>query len=123
MPYIVSHIFPPKRVSIHVTDPEDSLADEWGGDCDLYNCCGPTEVTIVNTTHLHVPGQGISIGRPVPNTSVYILDENENPVAIGEPGLMWAGGKCVSRGYLNLPHETAKKYKLDKFRGDGYVVA
>ena len=55
----------------------------------------------------------------MPNTSVYILDENENPVPIGEPGLMWAGGKCVSRGYLNLPRETAKSYKLDKFRGDG----
>lgn len=118
MPFVVCSINP-HLIPFHVTHILHRLADEWGQDCDLYNCCGPTEVTIVNTTHLHLPGNCISIGRPVPNTSVYILDENENPVPIGEPGLMWAGGKCVSRGYLNLPRETAKSFKLDKFRGDG----
>lgn len=68
--------------------------------------------------HRHVLGQQVSIGRPVPNTSVYILDEDEKPVSIGEPGVMWAGGKCVSRGYLNLPGVTTQKFKHDIFRND-----
>jgi non-ribosomal peptide synthetase component F len=74
----------------------------------------------VNTMHVHQPGHDMSIGRPVPNTDVYILDENENPLPIGSIGLMWAGGRCVSRGYLNLPEETSKKFKLNKFVNDGY---
>jgi non-ribosomal peptide synthetase component F len=96
------------------------LADEWAKTATFYNCCGPTEVTIVNTMQKHEPGLEVSIGRPVPNTNVYILDENENPVPIGSTGVMWAGGYCVSRGYVNLPELTSKKYKFDKFVNDGY---
>lgn len=69
----------------------------------------------------HFPGQTISIGSPVPNTNVYILDENENPLPIGSIGVMWAGGLCVSRGYLNLPEKTTERYRVDKFVDDGYV--
>ncbi|OBT67569.1 hypothetical protein VE03_03817 [Pseudogymnoascus sp. 23342-1-I1] len=99
-----------------------SLADEWAKDATLYHCCGPTEVTIVNTMHVHQPGHDLSIGRPVPNTDVYILDENEQPLPIGSVGLMWAGGRCVSRGYLNLPEETSVKFKLNKFVNDGSLM-
>jgi non-ribosomal peptide synthetase component F len=70
--------------------------------------------------HNHQLGLALSIGRPVPNTYVYILDQDENPIPIGKVGLMWASGNCVSRGYVNLPELTARKYKLDKFRNDGY---
>ena len=69
--------------------------------------------------HKHTSGGYLSIGKPVPNTNVYILDENENPVAIGQTGLMWVGGAAVSRGYLNLPDLTSKRYKHDKFVNDG----
>ncbi|CAG8954990.1 hypothetical protein HYFRA_00008679 [Hymenoscyphus fraxineus] len=91
-----------------------ALADDWAEQAEFYNCCGPTEVTIVNTMHKHSRGSELSIGKPVPNTSVYILDENENPVSIGGTGLMWVGGAAVSRGYLNLPELTSTRYKLDK---------
>jgi len=70
--------------------------------------------------HIHHQGHDLSIGRPVPNTTVYILDEDENPLPIGSIGLMWAGGCCVSRGYLNLPEETSKKFRFDNFANDGY---
>ncbi|KFY66362.1 hypothetical protein V496_02104 [Pseudogymnoascus sp. VKM F-4515 (FW-2607)] len=99
-----------------------SLADEWAKEATLYHCCGPTEVTIVNTMHVHQPGHDLSIGRPVPNTDVYILDDNENPLPIGSVGRMWAGGLCVSRGYLNLPEETSQKFKLNKFVNDGSLM-
>lgn len=68
---------------------------------------------------LHRTGGNLSIGRPVPNTNVYVLDENENPVPIGQTGLMWVGGAAVSRGYVNLPELTSTRYKHDKFLNTG----
>ena len=99
-----------------------SLADEWAADTTYYNICGPTEITILNSAHLHTPGKFLTIGTPLPNTTAYILDEDENPVAIGEKGSMWVGGAGVTRGYINLPELTAKRYKRDKFRDDGSMM-
>lgn len=97
----------------------DAVAELWAPRVNFYNICGPTEITILNTAHLHKPGKTLSIGTPNPNTNVYVLDDDENPVKIGEPGTMWVGGKGVSRGYVNLPELTATRYKPDKFTKDG----
>jgi non-ribosomal peptide synthetase component F len=70
--------------------------------------------------HKHKSGGQLSIGKPVANTNVYILDENERPVSIGQMGLMWVGGAGVSSGYLNLTELTSTRYKHDKFVNDGY---
>ncbi|KAF7365784.1 Nonribosomal peptide synthetase 12 [Mycena venus] len=99
-----------------------ATADSWAEHARFYNCCGPTEVTIVNTMHLHSPGQSLSIGSPTPNNNVYVLDEMMNPTPIGVPGIMWAGGKCVTRGYLNLPDKTNDRYKVDPFVNDGSLM-
>ena len=69
--------------------------------------------------HKHSSSKDLTIGKPVPNTNVYVLNEEENPVAIGSTGLMWVGGAAVSKGYLNLPELTSVRYKLDKFANDG----
>ncbi|CRK17808.1 hypothetical protein BN1723_017577, partial [Verticillium longisporum] len=98
------------------------LADTWATHGRYYNCCGPTETTIVNTMHAHVPGQPLSIGRPTPNNNVYLLDEDGTPVGVGEAGIMWAGGLGVSRGYVKLPEKTAEKYKRDPFVNDGSMM-
>ncbi|KAL2755315.1 hypothetical protein ACRALDRAFT_1076991 [Sodiomyces alcalophilus JCM 7366] len=98
------------------------LADTWATHGTYYNCCGPTETTIVNTMHPHTPGQPLSIGKPTPNNNVYILDEDGRPVAVGEPGVMWAGGLGVSRGYVKLPEKTAERYLPDPFRNDGCMM-
>lgn len=95
------------------------LADLWATHSTYYNCCGPTETTIVNTMHKHVPRAPLSIGAPTPNNSVYILDDDLEPVAMGSPGVMWAGGLGVSRGYVGLPERTAERYLSDKFARDG----
>ena len=95
------------------------VADHWAPYVEFWNICGPTEITILNSAHLHRPGSVLSIGKPNPNTNIYVLDDNENPVKIGETGVMWAGGLGVSRGYLNLPEITASRYKLDKFTKNG----
>ncbi|KAK7431668.1 hypothetical protein QQZ08_001887 [Neonectria magnoliae] len=99
-----------------------ALAERWAPHVRFWNVCGPTEISILNTAHLHRPGQTLSIGKPNPNTNVYILDDNENPVGIGEAGVMWAGGPGVSRGYLNLPELTSTRYKYDKFTKNGRMM-
>ncbi|KAF2797820.1 nonribosomal peptide synthetase 12 [Melanomma pulvis-pyrius CBS 109.77] len=96
-----------------------SLADEWAENATYYNICGPTEITILNSAHKHTPGAALSIGKPLPNTTVYILDDDENLVPVGAKGSMWVGGAGVTRGYINLPQLTSTRYKLDKFRNDG----
>lgn len=69
--------------------------------------------------HRHQPGEPLTIGKPTPNNSVYILDDDLRAVAIGQVGAMWAGGRGVSRGYVGLPDVTAAKFRRDPFAGDG----
>ena len=96
----------------------DKLADEWSEEATFYNSCGPTEITIVNTMHDHIPGGPNNIGKPTPNNIVYVLDENMERVPIGQPGVMWAAGAGISKGYINLPEKTAERYVQGS---DGYV--
>ena len=99
------------------------LADKWGAFCTFYNSCGPTEVTIVNTAEQHVPWKaGLTIGKPTPNNTVYILDENLRPLPIGEVGEMWAGGDCVSKGYIGNAALTDERYRPDPFLGNGRMM-
>ncbi|WP_205327335.1 amino acid adenylation domain-containing protein [Glycomyces sp. YM15] len=96
-----------------------ALADRWARRCTFYNGCGPTETTIVNTMQRHRPNAPLTIGRPTPNNTVYILDEHRNPCPIGEVGEMWAGGDGVSAGYLANPVLNAERYAPDPFLGGG----
>lgn len=115
--------FPNIRCIATAGEPcSQSLADKWAANgATFYNCCGPTEVTIINTMHRHQFGQQLTIGRPLPNTSVYILDDKQLPVVIGEVGTMWAGGAGITRGYLGQPEKTAERYRYDPFVDDGCV--
>jgi amino acid adenylation domain-containing protein len=100
-----------------------ALADRWAAHCNFYNCCGPTETTIVNTMQLHHTKAGLlTIGKPTANNTVYILDANRKPCAIGETGEMWAGGSCVTAGYLNNPELTAERYAPDPYLGGDHMM-
>ncbi|EJC98159.1 nonribosomal peptide synthetase 12 [Fomitiporia mediterranea MF3/22] len=99
-----------------------SLADRWGKSAQFFNSCGPTEITIVNTVQPHIPGNVLSIGRPTPNNTVYILDESMQPLPIGQKGIMWAGGAGITQGYINLPEKTNERYQLDPFLIDGSIM-
>ncbi|WP_223199456.1 amino acid adenylation domain-containing protein [Solihabitans fulvus] len=99
-----------------------ALAETWSRRAAFHNACGPTEVTIVNTMCRHRPGQTPNIGRPVPNTTVYVLDDQLRPCPIGEVGEMWAGGACVTAGYLGNEALTAQRYRPDPFLGDGHIM-
>lgn len=97
------------------------LADRWARRTAFFNCCGPTETTIVNTMRRHDPADPLlTIGRPTPNNMVYVLDADRRPLPIGEVGEMWAGGACVSAGYLGNEELNAERYAPDPFLGAGH---
>jgi amino acid adenylation domain-containing protein len=91
----------------------------------LWNLYGPTETTIWSTVHevteddLERPSAAgsISIGRPIDNTAVYILDAFLEPVPPGVPGELWIGGDGVARGYLGRPGLTAERFLPDPYSG------
>lgn len=107
-----------KKVAVAGEPCPEKVAINWSEKADFYNCCGPTETTIVNIMH-HYKGEGhpISIGAPTPNNTVYILDENLHPLPIGEVGEMWAGGDCVTDGYVGNEKLTNERYRRDPFTG------
>ncbi len=105
----------------------------------ILNMYGPTETTIWSTTHeldgARDPGGGtISIGRPIANTTLHILDHHGQPAPIGVPGELWIGGDGVAVGYLHQPALTAERFvdhpvhgrcyrtgDRTRWRGDGTV--
>jgi amino acid adenylation domain-containing protein len=92
-----------------------------GPETRLVNAYGLTEATIDSTWFEPVaadelpPGRFVPIGRPLDNTSVYILDTNLEPQPIGIPGELCVGGVAVARGYLNRPELTAERFVADPF--------
>ena len=95
--------------------PQD-LADSL---CDLaasvWNMYGPTETTIWSATWQVIKGQPVSIGRPIANTSLYVLDAMNNPVPVGVPGELHIGGSGLALGYLNRPELTAERFVENPF--------
>ncbi len=77
-----------------------------------FTCCYPIPKQLSETT------RSISIGRPIGNTQVYILDCYLNPVPIGVPGELHIGGDGLARGYLNHPKLTAEKFIVSPFGDD-----
>jgi amino acid adenylation domain-containing protein len=82
----------------------------------LYNMYGPTETTIWSTCgQIFSADETITIGRPIGNTQVYILDHYENPIRDGMIGEIYIGGEGVTRGYLNRPELQSEKFIPDPF--------
>jgi len=76
----------------------------------FFNSYGPTETTVSATmAELH-PGDNITIGLPIPNYGLAVVDEQYNPVPLGERGELVISGPGVSNGYVNLPELTAEKF-------------
>lgn len=77
----------------------------------LWNMYGPTETTIWSTLDRVEAGAGpVSIGRPIANTEVYILDGHLQPVPIGVSGELYLGGEGLARGYFDRAELTASKF-------------
>ena len=81
-----------------------------------WNCYGPTETTIWSTLErLQPPDAPVTVGRPIANTSVYILDRRFQPVPVGVLGDLYIAGDGLARGYLGRPALTASHYLPDPF--------
>ncbi|QHP66039.1 amino acid adenylation domain-containing protein (plasmid) [Bradyrhizobium sp. LCT2] len=86
------------------------------GRTGFYNVYGPTECTVDATACPIGDGpQTPSIGRPIANVRVYVLDRRVDPVPTGMPGEIYIGGAGVSRGYLGQPGLTAERFLPDPF--------
>ncbi|HVW97020.1 MAG TPA: amino acid adenylation domain-containing protein [Mucilaginibacter sp.] len=83
--------------------------------CSMWNVYGPTETTIWSTVKEISSADKINIGRPIDNTSIYILDKFLKPLGPGIPGEIYIGGAGVAKGYLNRPELTAEKFVADPF--------
>ncbi len=96
------------------------LADRLHPHCtEMWNQFGPTETTVWSTMSLVQAGEKINIGRPIANTTIYVLDRHMNPVPIGVPGELYIGGDGVARGYLNREEDNQKKFIDNPFDPDG----
>ena len=82
----------------------------------VWNLYGPTETTIWSTLYqLDRKDESVSIGRPIANTQIYILDRYLMPVPVGVFGELHIGGAGLARGYLNRPELTAQKFIPNPF--------
>jgi amino acid adenylation domain-containing protein len=85
----------------------------------VYDLYGPSEATTYATWALRTATGPATIGRPVANTQVYILDSHMQPCPIGVPGEIYIGGDCLARGYINRPDLTAEKFVSNPFSDVG----
>jgi amino acid adenylation domain-containing protein len=96
------------------------IVKQWATGRRFFNAYGPTEATIWATVAVSTPSGNNydkpSIGRPVANTQIYILDAHLQPVPIGVVGEIYIGGDGLARGYLNRPELTAERFISNPFR-------
>jgi amino acid adenylation domain-containing protein len=88
----------------------------------VWNFYGPTESTVWTTCNLvsRTDDCATSIGRPLADIQIYLLDDYLQPVPIGVPGELFIGGAGLARGYLNRPELTAQKFITNQFsKGSG----
>ncbi len=86
-----------------------------------WNVYGPTETTIWSTSwRLPVSAECVSIGRPLANTQLYILDQAMEPVPQAVVGELWIGGEGIARGYHGRPDLTAERFAANPF-GPGRI--
>ncbi|MGH3700266.1 MAG: non-ribosomal peptide synthetase, partial [Pseudonocardiaceae bacterium] len=97
------------------------LVARWAPNRQMINSYGPTESTVLTTwtdplTPADTPP---TIGRPLPNTRVYVLDTALRPVPVGVPGELFITGLGLARGYLSRPGLTAQRFVANPFGAPG----
>lgn len=88
-----------------------SVAERWSREGRIiYNSYGPTEATVVATIAEVSRGETVTIGKPIPNYSCYVVDESLALLPPGKEGELLIGGPGVARGYLKRDSLTAEKF-------------
>ncbi|AKQ65586.1 Non-ribosomal peptide synthase [Myxococcus hansupus] len=95
--------------------PADLVEPLLARSASLWNMYGPTETTVWSTTTRLEAGGRITLGRPIGNTQVYVLDDALQPVPMGVTGALYIGGRGVAQGYLHRPDLTAERFVPDPF--------
>lgn len=98
------------------------LADQLLERCaTLWNVYGPTETTVWSSAaRIEADGQPITIGQPIANTTLYVLDARMKPTAVGAPGELFIGGDGVARGYLKRAQLKQERFLPNPF-GEGRI--
>jgi len=92
------------------------LVKKWGEGRVLFNAYGPTETSVCASMAICTPNdEQVTIGRPIGNFLLYVLDENQQPLPAGIPGELYIGGIGVAAGYVNLPEQTAERFICNPF--------
>jgi len=97
------------------------IVERWGVNRNFFNAYGPTEATVCATIALCNQDDTFSpsIGKPLPNFQVFIVDRNLKPTPIGVPGELLIGGPGVARGYINQSQLTKEKFIFNPFSTSG----
>ncbi len=90
--------------------PPELLAKWATRQCRVVNTYGPTEATVVATAADFIPGQKLTIGRPIAGYEALLLDHLGQLVPLGGAGELCIGGPALAAGYLNRPELTAAKF-------------
>jgi amino acid adenylation domain-containing protein/FkbH-like protein/non-ribosomal peptide synthase protein (TIGR01720 family)/FkbM family methyltransferase len=94
----------------------EELIKQWATGRNFFNAYGPTETSVCATVEKWTDEtRKVTIGRPIANTQVYILDCHLQPVPIGVPGELHIGGMGLARGYLDRPELTQEKFIPNPF--------
>lgn len=88
---------------------------------NIYNMYGPTETTVWSTIKDLSNTSNITIGKPIGNTTCYILDKNKNLLPIGVPGELYIGGDGVTKGYWKRNTLTSEKFIVSPFSKDNVI--
>ena len=97
-----------------------AVAERWARpDRTIFNGYGPTEITVVATISQVRFGEPVTIGKPIPNYSCYVVDEQLNLLERGVEGELLIGGPGVTKGYLKRESLTAEKFVKNPFPSDG----
>lgn len=91
------------------------IIKHWARKRQFCNAYGPTEATVCSTIAQISNENDLSIGRPIFNTQIYILDSYLKPVPIGIPGELYIAGDGLARGYLNQPQLTSQQFIPNPF--------
>ena len=123
-PAVLSILQPDRLPDLHTLivagdSCSSELAHNWSKDREFFNAYGPTESTVWATVAKVDGSVAPPIGKPIANTSIYILDAHLNPQPVGVPGELHIGGDGLARGYLNRPDLTKEKFISNPFDDGG----